>query len=612
MRVTKTGMQTKFGQIAETLATIQEEKAPLQKNLDQLGRVLSFAALTAGLMIIPIGMYYGKDLIPLILVSASIGVAAIPEGLPAVVTIAFAVGMNRMVKRGAIVRKMTAIETLGSVKVIISDKTGTITQNAMRVKKYWLYNNDHLPAVLTACFLGNTASLIEKGTGKDFEIVGDQTDGALLLWAQTQDLKVPLPQDEKEVEEHVFTAEAKTIINVWKHHGFKQVFVRGAPESILAKSKLTEKEKLTITKQYETFAKEGLRIIGFATKREIHPHHVTREELEQNLTFLGFVCVYDAPRPEVAEAVRKSKLAGIQAIMVTGDNPITALALAKEVGLIENDEDVVTGPELDKMTDEEISKIIFRTRVFARTRPEQKLRLVSLLQKLGVVVGVTGDGVNDALALKKADVGIAMGDGGTDVAKESADIILTDNNFATMIRAIEEGRVIYKNITNAIVYLISGNLAEISLVFFAALFNLPFPLLPTQILWINVVTDSLPALALATGSRDETVLSHKPRDPQLSLLNKQRVLYIAFIGFFMAATLLIIYALLLPSVTQAAARTVVFNLLIYFHLLFVLIIGWQSLRRGNFFLVATVLIILALQLLITYIPFFQEIFQLEI
>ncbi len=610
MRVTKTGMQTDFGKIAKTLATIKDEKAPLQKNLDQLGKFLSYAALGVGLMIIPIGIFYGEDLLPLILVSASIGVAAIPEGLPAVVTIAFAVGMNRMVKRGAIVRKMTAIETLGAVQIILSDKTGTITQNAMHVKKYWLKEKDMLASLLTGCFLGNTATLIEKGTGRDFEIVGDQTDGALLMWAKQQDLKVELPKNAKEVHEHVFDADTKTITTVWNRNGNRFVFVRGAPESIIAKSTLSAKEKSELTKKLEAFAKEGYRVIGFATKEEKHEWHRSREKLERDLTFLGFVCLYDPPRPEVKEAVRKSRMAGIQAIMVTGDNEHTALSLAKEVGLIEKDENVVTGEELSKMTDEELIKIIFKTRVFARTKPEDKLRLVSILQKHNIVVGVTGDGVNDALALKKANVGVAMGLGGTDVAKEAADIVLTDNNFATLIKAIEEGRIIYKNITNAIVYLISGNLAEISLVFFATLFQLPFPLLPTQILWINIVTDSLPALALATGSRDETVLSKKPRDPKMPLLNRHRILTICLIGFSMAAVLLVIFTYLVNTTTEEQARTVTFNLLVYFHLLFVMVIGRHSLKKGNLLLVLTVLIILGLQILINVIPFFHEIFHL--
>ncbi|HEY9656855.1 MAG TPA: HAD-IC family P-type ATPase, partial [Allocoleopsis sp.] len=276
------------------------------------------------------------------------------------------------------------------------------------------------------------------------------------------------------------------------------------------------------------------------------------------------------------------------------------------------DEDVVTGEELEKLSDEELSSIVTKTRIFARTKPDQKLRITTLLQQQGLVVGVTGDGINDVLALKKANVGVAIGKGGTDVAKEASDMILADNNFATLIRAIEEGRIIYKNIMNAIVYLISGNLAEISLVFFANLLHLPFPLLPTQILWINLVTDSLPALALATGSKDSSVLSHKPRDPKTQILNKQRSLLICLVGFGLAGILLAIFAFMLQTNSEAQARTVVFNLLIYLHLLLVIGLGWNSLKRGNRFIIWTILIIGALQLTITYVPFFREIFHLAI
>jgi P-type Ca2+ transporter type 2C len=612
IRVTKTGMQTKFGQIASTLSAIKSEKAPLQKNLDQLGRMLSYAAIAIGLLIIPIGIFYHEELVPLILVSASIAIAAIPEGLPAVVTIAFAVGTNRMAKSHAIVRKMTAIETLGAVQVILSDKTGTITQNAMRVKKYWLKEESYLPKLIACCLLGNTASLVEKGDGKGYEIVGDETDGALLEWAKKQDEKLQPVIDEKHLEEHVFDPDTKTVTTVWKKPEGKYVYVRGAPEIILEKSKLTKKEQEKIEGEYEELAKEGLRIIGFGAKKETHEGKRTREQLEQDLTFLGFIAVYDPPRTEVEEAVRKSRAAGIQAIMVTGDNELTALSLAKEIELITKDEDVVTGEELEKMTDEEIGKIIFKTRVFARTEPEQKLRLVTVLKQQGIIVGVTGDGVNDSLALKRADVGVAMGDGGTDVAKEAADIVLTDNNFATLIKAIEEGRIIYKNILNAIMYLIAGNLAELSLVFFATLIHLPIPLLPTQILWINLVTDSLPALAFATGSKDGSVLSKKPRDSHAPLLNRDRILVISLIGLSIATALLGIFTYLLDFVSTGVARTVIFNLLILFELFVVIGIGWHSVRRGHLFLIFTVLLIIFLQLIITFTPIFQALFRLQL
>ncbi len=612
IRVTTTGLQTKFGKIASTLATLKTEKAPLQKTLDDLGKMLSYGAIGIGLLIVIIGLFSHEAFIPLILVSASIAIAAIPEGLPAVVTIAFAIGTNRMAKNNAIVRKMSAIETLGAVQVILSDKTGTITQNIMRVKKYWLKEQSQLPKLIVACLLGNTASLIEKGDGKDYEIVGDETDGALLLWAKEQDATIETAFVDKNIEEHVFGSDTKTVTTVWKKANGKYVFVRGAPEIILEKSKLTDKERTIIEQEYEKLAKEGLRIIAFGTKKETHDGHQSRRQLEEGLTFLGFMAVYDPPRAEVAEAVRKSRAAGIQAIMVTGDNEFTALSLAKEIGLIAKDEDVITGEELDKMTDEELGKIIFQTRVFARIEPEQKLRLVTVLKQQGIIVGVTGDGVNDSLALKQADVGVAMGVGGTDVAKEAADIVLTDNNFATLIKAIEEGRIIYKNILNATMYLISGNLAEISLVFFATLMHLPFPLLPTQILWINLVTDSLPAIALATGHKNGSVLSKKPRDPQSSFLNRDRILLIALIGFGMATALLGIFTYLLTIFPQAKARTIVFDLLIFFHMGIVMIIGWHSIKKGHFLLIFTVVLIILLQLIITFVPLFQTIFRLQI
>ncbi len=609
-KVSKIGMQTKFGQIADTLSRIKEDKTPLQTSLDGLGKLLSFVAITIGLLIVPIGLFYRESLAPLFLVAVSIAISAIPESLPAVITIAFAVGVHRMAKRGAIVRKMAAIETLGAVQIILSDKTGTITQNLMRVKKYWLTDNSKLPLVIKSCLLGNTASLIEKGSGKDYEIAGDQTDGALLIWAKALADTQTQENIGVVVDEYVFDPEYKTITTIWKEKSKKYVFVRGAPEAVLAKSNLTGAKRKIVTEKFEEFARDGLRIIAFASKLESHYGKLSRDHLEKGLTFLGLVGIYDPPRIEVKEAIQKSRAAGIQVIMVTGDNELTALSLAREVGLITKDEDVVTGEELARLSDDELSSIILKTSVFARTQPEDKLRLVSILKKQGMVVGITGDGVNDTLALKKADVGVAMGEGGTDVAKDAADIVLTDNNFATLVKAIEEGRVIYQNITNVIVYLVAGNLAELSLVFFAALLRMPFVLLPTQILWINLVTDSLPALALATGSRDTTVLHKKPRDPKEPLLNSKRLLASCLIGFTLAGILIAIFTFLLQWGSQARARGAVFSLMVYFQLLIAMAIGRHSLRRGNIFLLFTVILIFILQVIISTTPFFQPIFHL--
>ncbi len=603
-----TGMRTKFGQIAKTLTSIKDEKTPLQKSFDHMAKLLAIFALVAGLSIIPAGLYHQADLIPLLLVAGTIGVAAIPEGLPAVITIAFAVGTHRMARRNAIVRKMAAIETLGAIQIVLVDKTGTITQNKMKVKDYWLLNKDALHFFVRSCLLGNTASVVEKANN-DYDIIGDQTDGAMLVWAKHHE-ELAKTEGGKVLDEYVFDSATKTITTLWHHGEHEYAFVRGAPEFILAKCKISDAERAKVNAQFETFAKAGLRTIGFAYKREQHIVSKKRESLETELTFLGLMAIYDPPRLETKEAIRKAHAAGILVSMVTGDNEFTALTLAKEVGLIEKDEDVVTGGDLEKLTDEELSSILLKTRIFARTKPEQKLRITTLLQKLGMVVGVTGDGVNDALALKKADVGVSMGRTGTDVAKEASDIILADDNFATLIKAIEEGRIIYKNIVNAILYLISGNLAKILLVFIATFFNLPLPLLPTQILWINLITDSIPALALATGSRDGSVLSKKPRDPKSHLLDFKRLFIIGFIGLALAEFMLFYYINLLETYSVEQARTSVFNGLIYLHLLIVIGFGWHSIKKGNLFLIGTILFIFLLQIFVTNNPFFQEILHL--
>ncbi len=609
-RIEMTGMKTKFGQIANTLVSIKDEKTPLQKSFDHMAKLLAIFALVAGLSIIPAGIYHQAELIPLLLVAGTIGVAAIPEGLPAVITIAFAVGTHRMARRNAIVRKMAAIETLGAIQIVLVDKTGTITQNKMKVKDYWLLNKDALHFFVRSCLLGNTASVVEKANN-DYEIIGDQTDGAMLAWAKHHE-ELAKTEGGRVLDEYVFDSATKTITTLWHHGEHEYAFVRGAPEFILAKCKISDEERTKVNVQFETFAKAGLRTIGFAYKREQHIANKKRESLETELTFLGLMAIYDPPRLETKEAIRKAHSAGILVSMVTGDNEFTALTLAKEVGLIEKDEDVVTGEDLEKLTDEELSSILLKTRIFARTKPEQKLRITTLLQKLGMVVGVTGDGVNDALALKKADVGVSMGKTGTDVAKEASDIILADDNFATLIKAIEEGRIIYKNIVNAILYLISGNLAKILLVFLATFFNLPLPLLPTQILWINLITDSIPALALATGSRDGSVLSKKPRDPKSHLLDFKRLFIIGFIGLALAEFMLFYYVNLLETYSVEQARTSVFNGLIYLHLLIVIGFGWHSIKKGNLFLIGTIIFIFLLQIFVTHNPFFQEILHLAL
>lgn len=608
--VEKTGMSTRFGEIANSLSKIKPDKTPLQIQLNGLGKTLSMIILFFSLLLIPIGIYQGKVILPLIILAISIAIAAIPEGLPAVVTIALAIGTNRMAKKNAIVRKMPSVETLGAVQLILVDKTGTLTKNEMKVKKTWIRNKEYLPDILRCCVLGNSASLIQKEGTNEFDVAGSKTDGALLLWTNEQVENLQQFRNEgKIIDEYVFDPATKTITTVWQKGNKNYVFVRGAPETILEKSSLSKSEKEKITKLYEDFAREGLRVIGFATKIKQN-HHKKRDDLEKDLEFLGFIGIYDPPRKEAKQAVLNAKNAGIKTIMVTGDNELTALAIAKEVGLIEKDEDVVTGDELDKLTDDELQKLILNVRIFARTKPEDKLRLVELFKKLGFVVGVTGDGVNDALALKKADVGIAMGEKGTDVAKEASDIILTDDNFSTLIHAVLEGRTIYDNILKAITYLLSGNLAELSLIFFAILFNLPTPLLPTQILWINIVTDALPALALASDTKDYSLLKKSPRDPKTPILTKNRLFLITLIGFGLAFSLLVLFRILLNSSSVEFSRTIIFNLLVFSHLLIALFIRGKSLLNINKFMAITIAGTVFLQLLITSVPLLQEVFHL--
>lgn len=606
--IEKTGIDTKFGQIAKTLATLETEKTPLQKKLNYLGKTLSILIIIIAASLIPIGLSQGRTLFPMILLAVSIGVAAIPESLPAVVTITLAIGTSRMAKKHAIVRKMSSVETLGSVQIALIDKTGTLTQNKMKVKKYWLANNDHKLDFIRGCILGNTASLIAKMGKNEFDIVGDKTDGALLLWAKEEvEDSDGFKNQGKIVDEHTFDPERKTVTTVWEYQNKKYVFVRGAPEIILQNSKEDIKEKEKIEEIYKIFAKEGLRVIGIGTKIEEHDGSL-RPHLEKNLNFLGIIGIYDPPREEARKAVLAAKSAGITTVMVTGDNELTALAIAKEVGLIEKDEDVVTGDELSALSDETLIKILPKTRIFARTNPEDKLRITRLLQKLGFVVAVTGDGVNDALALKKADVGVAMGESGTDVAKEASDIVLADDNFATLIEAVLEGRTIYSNILKSIKYLLAGNLSEIGLIFFAVILGISSPLLPTQILWINFVTDGLPALALASEDKNPNLMKRPPRDPNAPILTKKRLLFITTFGITVSAILIMTFSLLSVRANETIARTVVFNLLILFHLGLAFYIRGRLFYKDSF-LIASAIVTIAAQVLITTVPVFKTIFH---
>lgn len=609
-----TGERTGFGQIAKTLSEIKEDRTLLHIGIDRLGKQLTLGIILIALGIVLIGFLQKREFFSILLTSTSIAVAAIPEGLPAVITIALALGMQRMAKKKAIVRKMAAIETLGATQVILTDKTGTLTKNEMQVKKLWHGGGEvSLHFLFRSCLLGNTATLAQK-EGDGFDVLGDKTDGALLLFVKerVRDFET-FRQLGNIIDEYVFDPTTKTITVVWKEGKKQYVFVRGQPERILSQSLLTDSKRAEVKEEIEKFARDGLRVIAFGYKKVPHVEKkLAQEELEKDLTFLGFVGIYDPVREEAKEAVQLAREAGIRTIMVTGDNEITALSIAREVGLISKNEDVILGSQLHLLSDEQLSKMLDKTSVFARVTPMDKLRLVESFKKAGYVVGVTGDGVNDALALKRADVGLAMGLSGTDVAKGAADIIITDDNFATLVQAIEEGRKIYNNIVRSITYLLSGNLAELSLVLFATILNMPVPLLPTQILWINLVTDGLPALALAADTKDPGILKQKPRNAGLPLLSGPRLLLIAGIGFTLALILLVIFSFLLKVSSERFARSVTFSLLVFFHLIIPFIIRGKKNPLGNKMLLLALAITFLLQSLIILVPGLRTLFHIGI
>ncbi len=611
IKVTKTGSETQLGQISLTLSSVEEEETPLQKQISSLARILSFGAIGISALILPVGIFYGRALYPILLLAISIGVAAIPESLPAVITIALAIGTNRMAQKKAIVRKLSSIETIGAVEIVLTDKTGTLTQNDMTVKEYYIAESAKLHELAHACIVGNTAH-VARENDKDI-IIGDKTDGAILMWAKNQQINIDHDvQLVKILDEYTFDPISKIITTVAELHEKPFVIVRGAPESVLLACKLDKISIMELEKKYEEYAAQGLRVIAVAEKHEPNHKKFSRKDLEKNMEFLGFMCLYDPPRKEAARSIIEAQTAGIRVIMVTGDNPLTAKAIAKEVGILDGNKSVITGNELDNMSDEELKQTVKLVDVYARTTPEHKMRLVTTFQSLGFVVGVTGDGVNDALALKKANVGLSMGQKGTDVAKEASDIILSDDNFATIIQAVKEGRTIYANIVNAITYLLAGNLAELGLIFFATFFNMAIPLVPTQILWINLVTDGMPALALASEKSSFRQLFGKPRKKEEPIITKKRLLFILISSSVITLFLLFIFALLNQNIDIDKARTVIFNLMIFLQLILVFVVRGKQSLFSNKYLIITIVLTIIFQIFLTFNPVLQEIFHLSI
>lgn len=546
--VTATAMQTEFGKIAALLQQVETEKTPLQKNLDKVGAALARAALVIVLIIVAFGLLRGQPFVDMLIFGIALAVAVVPEALPAVVTISLALGVQRMVKRNALIRRLPVVETLGSTTVICSDKTGTLTRDEMTVRSLYtsgvlidVGGSGYIPAggfsrrdgaalpgtlrrVLVAGALCNDSRLRKNREGK-WEITGDPTEGALLVAAvkfglDTGDLRAAFPRS----EEQPFSSETKRMTTVHDDGGTPLAFVKGAPEVILQEctALLTDdglrafdvgmRERLLA--EADSMAGNALRVLALAQKTG-----ATLASVSGDLVFLGLVGMIDSPRPEAAEAVRCSIGAGIRPVMITGDHPVTAEAIARELGIL-RDGRVVTGEELQAISDEELGRSIDTISVFARVAPEHKLRIVEVLQRRGEVVAMTGDGVNDAPALKKADIGISMGIAGTDVSREASAMTLTDDNFASIVSAVEEGRGIYENIKKYLTYLLSSNIGELGLMVGASLFGMPLPLTAVQILYVNLATDGLPALALAVDPPEKELMRRHPNDPREGIFTR--------------------------------------------------------------------------------------------
>jgi Ca2+-transporting ATPase len=601
-----TGEATEIGRIAQLIARPQLGPTPLQRRMSELGRYLGAAAIAVSAIVFAAGVLRGLDLFEIGLAAISLAVAAVPEGLAAVVVISLALGMQRMARRNALVRRLAAVETLGSATVIASDKTGTLTRGEMTVTALYTgpgrpaievtgsgyepagdFRSDdvlvdpatdgHLELLLTAGALCNDASL-EQRDGR-WQVIGDTTEGALVVAARKAGLDWErVESSQARTHELPFTSERALMTTVHRFEDRAIAYMKGAPEVVLARClrrrdgdavvPLTEADERDILHDNRQFAANGLRVLGLAYR--IVPREPDLDNLESEMVFLGLAAMRDPPREEAREAVAACRGAGIRAVMITGDHGATAVAIARDLHLADDLSDVLTGAQLDDMSDEDLRDAAKRTSVYARISAAQKVRIVEAMQAAGEIVAVTGDGVNDAPALHRADIGVAMGITGTDVAKEAADMVITDDNFASIVAAVEEGRHIFDNIRNFVVYLLGGNIGEIAVVFVGVISGLPLPLLPIQILFVNLVTDGPPALALGVEPGDPGALKRPPRDPRESLIARRIWLAVAVRGALLGAATLAVYVLWWEFLDrpEGESRTIAFSTLVVSQVLF--------------------------------------------
>ena len=657
--VVETGMNTEVGKIAGIISNTVKSETPLQTKLNKLGKTLGLAALGICIVIFVIGLLYGKQPLDMFMTAVSLAVAAIPEGLAAVSTIVLAIGVQRMVKRNAIVKKLPAVETLGSASVICSDKTGTLTQNKMTVEKVFydgqLYDMkdikdseiEDLKRLVHISMLCNDTKVSASN-----ELTGDPTETALVDMGFKLDFTPELYVTYPRVEEVPFDSDRKLMTTVHKVGDKYLVYTKGGVDELLKRCNSyifegnvkTDLEvfKSKITNENEQMAQNALRVLAMGYKDLDHmPSKEEMKEIESNLTFVGMVGMIDPPREEVKAAVSKCKTAGIKTVMITGDHKITATAIAKALGIMEDGDEAITGSELEEMSDDDLIKRVRKIAVYARVSPEHKVRIVKAWQANGEIVAMTGDGVNDAPALKTSDIGCAMGIVGTDVSKEAADVILTDDNFSTIVSAVEEGRRIYDNILKAIQFLLSSNVGEIILLFFAILIapilagkfgidiKLIEPLLPIHILWVNLVTDSLPALALAVDPAEKDVMNRKPNKKQKGIFTKGMTWRIIYQGVMIGGLTLTAFILGLATknvpeidgmnsqeVRVAIAQTMAFIVLAMSELVHVFNIrnNRKSLFTGGLFsnmiLIGAILLSASLMFVVLLIPSLRQLFSI--
>ncbi|HAT4339658.1 TPA: calcium-transporting P-type ATPase, PMR1-type [Clostridium perfringens] len=631
--VVGTGMNTEIGKIAKMIEQEENDETPLQKKLSELGKILGFLAVGICILIFIISFFQGRDLLEMFLTSISLAVAAIPEGLPAIVAIVLALGVQRMVKKNAIIRKLPAVETLGSVSIICSDKTGTLTQNKMTVTTVYTNDsyikesefnlNDNESKLLVDCMvLCNDATYSEKSQ------TGDPTEIALLESPfKLNILKEKLEKEFKRIDEIPFDSDRKLMTTVNLVDDKKaRVFTKGALDSILSIcNKISINGKLLdFTKEYKAkvlensniMSDKALRVLAFAYK-DISKENIVLDSLEKDLVFIGMVGMIDPPRLEVKDSIKLCKSAGITPVMITGDHKNTAFAIANELGIAEDISQAITGHEIDKFKEEEFNEKIINYRVFARVSPEHKVKIVKAFKSHGNIVSMTGDGVNDAPSLKAADIGVAMGITGTDVSKGASDMILTDDNFSTIVSAVEEGRKIYLNIKKSIVFLLSCNLGEILTLFTAILLNWNSPLQPIHILWVNLITDSFPALSLGVDKTKEDVMNNPPRNPKESIFVKSDKVQLIINGVLIGGITLFAFKLgerLYPD-SLIHAQTMAFVVLSVSQLFLSLSLRSNTKSAfslglfSNKYLVYSILLGIFLQVIIISISFIANIFK---